>query len=72
MTVAVYDKGKVLETAQPVSSIGCGRLGLVPRRRSRRGKGHDYSMTIVAVDANGNQVDRSILVRVERPKTPVA
>jgi hypothetical protein len=62
MTLAIYDRGKVVKTAQPVGVIGTDgwvtfELPLKPL------KGHNYDVTIAAVDANGNRVDREILVR---------
>ena len=62
MTVAVYDKGKVIRTAQPTSVIGSD--GWVSFRAPvKTVKGHDYNITIAANDANGNRVDRTVLVR---------
>jgi hypothetical protein len=62
MTIAVYDKGKVIETAQPTSAIGSD--GWVSFRAPfKTVKGHDYYITIAANDANGNRVDRTVLVR---------
>lgn len=62
MTIAVYDKGKVIKTAQPASVIGFdGWVSFaVPIKTV---KGHEYQITIAAVDANGNRVDRSVLLR---------
>jgi hypothetical protein len=62
MTIAVYDNGKVIKTAQPTSVIGPD--GWVPFRAPFKAvKGHNYNITIVANDANGNTVDRTVLVR---------
>ncbi len=64
LTVAVYDNGKVTKTAQPVSTIGID--GWVAFRAPLKTvKGHTYQITIVANDANGNRVARSILLRVK-------
>jgi hypothetical protein len=62
MTVDVYDRGKVISTSQPLSTIGIDgwvsfRVPITTK------KGHDYNITIAAVDANGNRVDRSVLLR---------
>jgi hypothetical protein len=62
MTIAVYDKGKVIRTAQPTSVIGSD--GWVSFRAPfKTVKGHNYYITIAANDANGNRVDRTVLVR---------
>ena len=62
LTIAVYDRGRVIRTAQPASTIGSD--GWVTFRVPLRTvKGHDYEITIVANDANGNKVNRSVLVR---------
>jgi len=62
MTIAIYDRGKVLKTAQPISTVGSD--GWVTFRAPfKTVKGHDYNITVAAVDANGNRVDRAILVR---------
>jgi hypothetical protein len=62
LTIAVYDRGKVIKTAQPVSTIGSD--GWVSFRAPLKTvKGHDYQITIVANDANGNRVNRSVLLR---------
>jgi cellulase (glycosyl hydrolase family 5) len=62
MTIAIYDNGKVKKTAQPTSVIGAD--GWVSFRAPFRTiKGHNYNITIVAGDANGNQINRSVLVR---------
>ena len=62
MTIAVYDNGKVARTAQPVSVIGPD--GWVSFRAPLTAvKGHNYYITIAANDANGNRVDRTVLVR---------
>jgi Cellulase (glycosyl hydrolase family 5) len=64
MTVAVYDRGKSIATAQPLSVIGID--GWVSFRAPvKTVKGHDYEITIAAVDANGNRVDRSVLLRAK-------
>lgn len=62
MTIAVYDKGKLIKTAQPTSTIGFdGWVSFkVPIKTV---KGHEYQITIAAVDQNGNRVDRSVLLR---------
>jgi hypothetical protein len=62
MTIAVYDKGKVIKTAQPVSTIGYDGWVSFPVPITTV-KGHEYQITIAAVDANGNRVDRSVLLR---------
>jgi hypothetical protein len=62
MTVAIYDKGKVIKTAQPVSVLGVD--GWVTFRVPvKTVKGHDYNIEIDAGDANGNHVNRSVLLR---------
>jgi hypothetical protein len=62
MTVAIYDNRKVLKTAQPTSVIGLD--GWVSFRAPiKTVKKHNYYITIAANDANGNQVDRTVLVR---------
>ena len=62
MTIAVYDKGKVIKTAQPVATIGAD--GWVSFRAPLKTvKGHNYIVTIKAGDVHGNQVNRSVLVR---------
>ena len=62
MTIAIYDGSKVLKTAQPVSVIGPD--GWVTFKAPfKTVKNHDYNITIAAVDANGNRVDREVLVR---------
>jgi Cellulase (glycosyl hydrolase family 5) len=62
MTIAVYDKGKVLKTAQPTSVLGID--GWVTFRVPiKTVKGHDYNIEIDAGDANGNSVHRSVLLR---------
>jgi cellulase (glycosyl hydrolase family 5) len=63
MTIAIYDRGRVVRTAQPVSTIGPD--GWVSFRAPLKTvKGHTYQITIAANDINGNTVDRSILLRV--------
>ncbi len=62
LTVAVYEKGKVIKTAQPVSRIGAD--GWVSFRAPLKTvKDHSYIVTIKAGDVHGNQVNRSVLVR---------
>jgi hypothetical protein len=62
MTVAIYDNRKVLKTAQPTSVIGLD--GWVSFRAPiKTVKKHNYYITIAANDANGNQVDRTVLLR---------
>jgi hypothetical protein len=62
MTIAVYDKGKVIKTAQPVSTLGVDGWISFPVPITTV-KGHEYQITIAAVDVNGNRVDRSVLLR---------
>jgi hypothetical protein len=62
MTIAVYDKGKVVTTAQPLSAIGFDGWVSFPVPITTA-KGHDYNITIAAVDQNGNRVDREVLLR---------
>jgi Glycosyl hydrolases family 39 len=62
MTIAIYDKGKVIKTAQPLSVIGFDGWVSFPAPLTTV-KGHDYQITITAVDQNGNRVDRSVLLR---------
>jgi Glycosyl hydrolases family 39 len=63
LTIAVYDRGRVIKQAQPVSTIGVDGWVFfkVPIKTV---KGHDYQITIVANDANGNRINRSVLLRV--------
>ena len=62
MTIAIYDGSRVLKTAQPVSVIGYD--GWVTFKAPFTAvKNHNYNITIAAVDANGNRVDREVLVR---------
>ncbi len=62
LTLAVYDNGRETKTAQPLTTIGAdGWISF--RAPLKTVKGHNYEITIVAVDANGNRVDRSVLVR---------
>jgi hypothetical protein len=62
MTIAIYDGAKVLKTAQPTSVIGYD--GWVTFKAPfKTVKNHNYNITIAAVDANGNRVDREVLVR---------
>ncbi len=63
MTIAVYDGGRVIKTAQPVAAMGPD--GWVTFRAPLKTvKGHTYQVTIEAGDVNGNQVHRSVLIRV--------
>ncbi len=62
LTIAVYDRGKVLTTAQPLATIGLDGWISFPVPVTTV-KGHDYTITIAAVDVNGNRVDRSVLLR---------
>src|SRR6476619_94582 len=62
MTIAIYDGSKVIKTAQPVSVIGYD--GWVTFKAPfKTVKNHNYNITIEANDANGNRVDREVLVR---------
>jgi hypothetical protein len=62
MTIAVYDRGRVIKTVQPVSTIGPD--GWVSFRVPiKTVKGHEYNITVVANDVNGNTVNRSVLLR---------
>ena len=62
MTIAVFDNGKVVKTAQPVSILGID--GWVQFRVPiRTQKGHDYNVRILASDVNGNRINRSVLIR---------
>jgi Cellulase (glycosyl hydrolase family 5) len=62
MTIAIYDNRKVLKTAQPTSVIGPD--GWVSFRAPFKAvKSHNYYITIAANDANGNRVDRTVIVR---------
>jgi len=62
LTVAVYEKGKVIKTAQPVSTIAAD--GWVSFRAPLKTvKDHSYIVTIKAGDVHGNQVNRSVLIR---------
>ncbi len=62
MTISIYDKGKVVKSAQPVSVIGVD--GWVTFRAPiKTVKNHDYNIEIDANDANGNKIHRSVLLR---------
>jgi hypothetical protein len=62
MTIVVYDRSRVIKTAQPVSTIGPD--GWVSFRVPiKTVKGHDYIVTIAANDANGNTLNRNVLLR---------
>jgi hypothetical protein len=62
MTIAVYDKGKDIKSAQPVSILGVD--GWVSFRVPiTTQKGHEYNITIAASDVNGNRINRSVLLR---------
>jgi hypothetical protein len=63
MTVAVYDGTKAIKTAQPVASVGAD--GWVSFRAPLKTvAGHNYNVTVEAGDVHGNQVNRSVLIRV--------
>jgi hypothetical protein len=69
MTIAVYDGRRVLRTAQPVATIGVD--GWVSFRAPLKTvKGHNYQVTIEAGDVHGNQVNRSVLIRVPASGIP--
>ena len=69
MTVSIYDGAKSLNTDQPVSLIGAD--GWVSfRAQLKTVAGHNYNIFVKAGDVNGNQVTRSILLRVEKPAKP--
>jgi hypothetical protein len=62
MTIAVFDNGKEIKSAQPVSILGVD--GWVQFRVPiKTQKGHEYYVTIVASDVNGNRIHRSVLIR---------
>jgi len=52
----------VLKTAQPESTIGVDGWVSFPAPLTTV-KGHQYQINIMAVDQNGNRVDRSVLLR---------
>jgi hypothetical protein len=63
MTIAIYDKGKVIKTAQPASSIGADgwvSFGLPLKTVAD----HTYIVNIDAGDIHGYHVKRSVEVRV--------
>jgi hypothetical protein len=61
MTISVYDKGRAIKTAQPVSTIGPD--GWVSFRAPLKSiKGHTYYVYIEANDVNGNTLDRSVTI----------
>jgi hypothetical protein len=61
MTISVYDKGRAIKTAQPVSTIGAD--GWVSFRAPLKSiKGHTYYVYIDANDVNGNKVKRSVAI----------
>jgi Cellulase (glycosyl hydrolase family 5) len=63
MTISVYDNSKLVKTEQPVSVLGPD--GWVSFRAPLKAvKGHTYQIFVVANDVNGNQVQRSVLIRV--------
>ncbi len=63
LTIAVYDNGKVIKTAQPLTKIAVdGWISF--RAPIKTVKNHTYQITIAAIDQNGNRVDRSVLLRV--------
>jgi hypothetical protein len=63
ITLAVYDKGRSIKTAQPVSTIGAD--GWVSFRAPLKSiKGHTYFVYIVANDVNGNTLKRSVTIDV--------
>ena len=69
MTIAVYDGRRVLRTAQPIATIGVD--GWVSFRVPLKTvKGHNYQVTIEAGDVHGNQVNRSVLIRVPASGIP--
>ena len=69
MTIAVYDGRRVLRTAQPVATIGVD--GWVSFRVPLKTvKGHNYQVTIEAGDVHGNQINRSVLIRVPASGIP--
>jgi len=69
MTVAIYDGRKAINTYQPVSTIGVD--GWVSFRAAMTTQaGHNYEISVKAGDVHGNFVNRSILLRVEKPTTP--
>ena len=43
--------------------VGAERFALQTQGPITTVKGHEYQITIAAVDANGNRVDRSVLLR---------
>ncbi len=60
MTISVYDRGKLLKTAQPESTVGLD--GWVSFRAPlTTAKGHDYTIYIDANDVNGNTLQRSVV-----------
>jgi hypothetical protein len=66
MTIAIYDGRRVIKTAQPVATIGVD--GWVSFRLPLKTvANHIYNVTIEAGDVHGNQVNRSILIRVPGP-----
>jgi hypothetical protein len=62
MTMAVFDNGKEIKSAQPVSILGVdGWVSVrVPIATQKK---HEYYITIVASDVNGNRINRSVLLR---------
>jgi hypothetical protein len=62
MTMAVFDNGKEIKSAQPVSILGVdgwvsARVPITTQKK------HEYYITIVASDVNGNRINRSVLLR---------
>ena len=67
LTIAIYDNGRLIKTAQRLSQIGVdGWISFEAPFTTARN--HTYQVTVAAVDLNGNRVDRSILVRVVTKK----
>ena len=65
MTVSVYDNGKPSKSTQPEAKIGLdGWVSFPCPIGGVTEKGHQYRVDIIAVDQNGNRVDRSVLIRV--------
>ena len=68
LTLAIYDNGQLVKTAQRLSQIGFdGWITFDAPLKAPTVKNHTYQITIAAIDTNGNRVDRSVTIRVVTP-----
>ncbi len=69
LTLAIYDNGRLVKTAQRLSQIGFdGWVTFDAPLKGPTVKNHTYQITIAAIDTNGNRIDRSVTLRVVTPK----